>query len=413
MSISFISTLLTSFTIFFIGTIAYFHDRKSASNVLFYFISLSTIFWAIANYFSINVAPEKSLFWIRLVLFFAVPHAIFFWLFVNNFPKREITNKALFVVSFLILLITAGLALSPFIFSHITIADGVITPVPGKLMPIFSVVVFGSLISSLIVVARKYKAAADLERIQWRFLLIGTVMSYVLLILTNFVLVVFFQNTFFIPYGPLFMLPTFVGTGYAILKHHLLNVKTIASEILTFVILSISLVEIFSSRTTTETIFRIAIFAAFLIVGILLIRSVLREVEQREKMEALSHELAAANEELKQLDEAKSDFISLAGHQLRTPLTAIKGYASMVLEGSFGQITDSAHEALDRISRATGQLIKLTADLLDLSRIEAGKFKYKFENIDLDKLITNAVKELEENAKNKNITIEFHDEIQL
>ena len=164
------------------------------------------------------------------------------------------------------------------------------------------------------------------------------------------------------------------------------------------------------SRSLNEIILRILIFAFLLLVSLLLIKSVLQEVNQREKMEALSHELAAANEELKQLDEAKSEFISLAGHQLRTPLTAIKGYASMVLEGSFGQITDSAHEALDRISRATGQLIKLTADLLDLSRIEAGKFKYKFENIDLDKLITNAVKELEENAKNKNITIEFHDE---
>ena len=71
--------------------------------------------------------------------------------------------------------------------------------------------------------------------------------------------------------------------------------------------------------------------------GILLIKSVIKEVRAREEIEELATKLEFANLRLKQLDEAKSDFLSIASHQLRTPLTAIKGYASMILEGSYGK----------------------------------------------------------------------------
>ena len=71
----------------------------------------------------------------------------------------------------------------------------------------------------------------------------------------------------------------------------------------------------------------------------MIIRSVHAEVRAREEIEELATKLEFANLRLKQLDEAKSDFLSIASHQLRTPLTAIKGYASMILEGSYGKIS--------------------------------------------------------------------------
>ena len=67
-----------------------------------------------------------------------------------------------------------------------------------------------------------------------------------------------------------------------------------------------------------------------------------------EEIEELATKLEFANLRLKQLDEAKSDFLSIASHQLRTPLTAIKGYASMILEGSYGKISETTKGAVDK-----------------------------------------------------------------
>ncbi len=401
------SALLASFAIFFIGAIVYFHDRKSASNRFFLLMSCATVLWAMANYFSLHVPADRTIVWVRLVLFFAAPHAVFFLLFTHQFPRRENPPLRVWLPLVMVLIVVMGAVLSPYVFSDVAVIDGRAIPTPGILMPLFALAVFGSLGAGLVLMIRKYRQARDEERVQWRFMLIGVAASYILLIITNFWLVVAFQNTHFIIFGPLFMLPAIVGMGYAIMRHHLLNVKAIASEILTFIILSVSLFEVFTSGSVRELALRLSTFVLFLIFGVFLIRSVLREVEEREKVQVLAQELEAANRELKKLDEAKSEFISLASHQLRTPLTAIKGYVSMVLEGSFGEIGARVKDALDRVFVSSNQLVNLVNDLLDLSRIESGKIQYQFAPVRLEDIVARVLKELEETARKKGIEFEF------
>ena len=94
-------------------------------------------------------------------------------------------------------------------------------------------------------------------------------------------------------------------------------------------------------------VFRVSIFLLVLSFVILLIRSVRREVEQRLQLEDLTERLEKVNKELKRLDAAKSEFLSIASHQLRTPLTAVKGYVSMMLEGTYGVVAKAA-KAFDK-----------------------------------------------------------------
>ena len=151
----------------------------------------------------------------------------------------------------------------------------------------------------------------------------------------------------------------------------------------------------------------IALLLLTVVVGIFLIRSVRKEIQVREKIEKIAAELESANVRLKELDQQKSEFISLASHQLRGPLTAIKGYSSMVLEGDFGAITDTVKDAVAKILKSTSDLVVLVGDYLDVSRIEQGRMQYTFERFDLAEEVETVITELRPTIEEAHLTISY------
>jgi len=79
--------------------------------------------------------------------------------------------------------------------------------------------------------------------------------------------------------------------------------------------------------------------------------------------------------QLKEINRIKDEFLSIASHELRTPMTAIKGFVSMLLEGDYGKIPKTFTDPLLNIETSTERLIHLVNDMLNLSRIEAGRLK--------------------------------------
>ena len=82
--------------------------------------------------------------------------------------------------------------------------------------------------------------------------------------------------------------------------------------------------------------------------------------------------LQKTNKKLRELDETKDEFISMASHQLRTPLTSVKGYMSMVLEGDAGKLTKQQQTLLDQAFVSSQRMVYLIADLLNVSRLKPG-----------------------------------------
>lgn len=112
-------------------------------------------------------------------------------------------------------------------------------------------------------------------------------------------------------------------------------------------------------------------------------------------------------EELKTLEQAKSDFIRIASHQIRTPISTTKGYISMIMDGDFGRITPAAKKALQKIYDANDQLISMLNDLLHVSAIDAGAEVYRMRSTDLVKILRNSVQKVEAVALQKGITVHF------
>lgn len=117
--------------------------------------------------------------------------------------------------------------------------------------------------------------------------------------------------------------------------------------------------------------------------------------------------LQAANAELQRFDDAKSEFLSIASHQLRTPTTIIKGYISMIREGSFGKVPKKLKETLDKVQDATERLLNLIENLLDISRIEAGRLEFDMQPTDLGKIARELTEEFAKKAQEKKLKLEY------
>ena len=104
-------------------------------------------------------------------------------------------------------------------------------------------------------------------------------------------------------------------------------------------------------------------------------------------------ELAAANTELRRLDELKTQFVSVAAHELRNPLTSILGYVEMFLDDDFGPLSDEQREYLNVVFGAGRRLLNITNDLMDVTRIEAGRIDLILVPIDLAALVRRVVAE--------------------
>ncbi len=144
-----------------------------------------------------------------------------------------------------------------------------------------------------------------------------------------------------------------------------------------------------------------------LVVLILAIFISFRERCVRNKIRELNADITAAHERITEIDQQKSEFVSLASHQLRGPLAALRGYASMLLEGDFGTIGDEAREAIQKMYKATENLVILVGDYLDVSRIEQGRMQYDFSTFDLKNLLNQIILEMRPAIEKSKLTFSF------
>ena len=125
----------------------------------------------------------------------------------------------------------------------------------------------------------------------------------------------------------------------------------------------------------------------------------------QEKIKLATAKLEKTNEKLKELDSAKDEFISMASHQLRTPLTTIKGYLSMVLEGDVGKLNKEQHQYVDQAFGSAQRMVYLIADLLNVSRLNTGKFVIEPVETDLSQVVQQEIDQLQRHAATRNIEL--------
>lgn len=131
----------------------------------------------------------------------------------------------------------------------------------------------------------------------------------------------------------------------------------------------------------------------------------------QQRIESATAELRTSNTQLRHLDKTKDEFLSMASHQLRTPLTSVKGYLSMVLEGDAGKVTDTQRQLLGEAFVSSERMVHLIHDFLNVSRLQTGKFMLEQHPYDIAKLVAEEVKSLQRAAETRNMKLEFNNTI--
>lgn len=240
----------------------------------------------------------------------------------------------------------------------------------GFLYPIYAIAYLGLFINAYIrILYRFFTTKRKIEKIQLRFFVLGISLSFWIGIFTNLIYPSLFGDSSLSRYGPLGLVFTAIFTTYAIFKHHLFDIKMILSEILLGLMGIILFVYIFVSKNTYEVIVSIIFFIIFTGVAYTLLRELLKGITRE-------HQLERANKKLIETIESKDLFLRMTSHQLRTPLTSLNGFLSLILEQWQGKykMNQATHDDLVRVYLNAQRLIAIVNDILAFNAIKANRF---------------------------------------
>lgn len=371
------------------------HNRlKDKESRTFFFMSIFMLIWVDFAYAAriFGNIPEYSEVFLKIA-WTATPFLFYTTYLTSNFLMERKLNL---YINYGLLAVTLVLGLSAAIGDHIiaglTFTNSILDIVYGDFFPAFMIGIFLLMVGTLAPLIKKRPSKKVTA------FLIGVIIFYVFNLIFNIFLPVFMGIThlyFLGDYSTIFLLSF---TTYAVLRHELFDVRVFAAELLTVLIWSILFAKVLFARDFSEVTMDLVVLLIMVVFGILLIRSVTKEVKQKEELERLT-------KKLKHMDEVKNEFISVAAHELRAPLTAIKGYLSLILDGDAGKITAQAREFLQDSALSNERMIRLVNNMLDVGRIEEGRIVYQEGYANVSELVQQAYSEFKLESEHKGLDL--------
>jgi len=207
------------------------------------------------------------------------------------------------------------------------------------------------------------------------------------------------------PYGVLGYPIFLVSIVYLIVKYKLFNIKIHEGQALVFGLFFLVGAQLFYMRNSGDQVIVIITLVIAFVIGFFLIRSIRREEEKKRK------ELEIVNQELLKLDRAKSEFINIASHQLRTPVTVIRGVVSLIMSGKMEKLPEEERSQFyESIWNKSNKLEEIIKDILSTASLTNKKYlvsKENAEEVDLKNVISQVVADFQAESDRKGISISF------
>lgn len=388
-----ISLLLGGIIAFISGLVVYLNNRKRPDNKAWILLTTCTSIWSF-SYFAMISSPTKEIAFLAndILHIGAILIPVSYLLLVLYITKLWNSQKIGFWIVLAIAIFFIFIHKNDYFVSDIVQKVGFnFAPVPGRLYKyFFAYFVVGLVYGIILCLYKARKTLIKKERYRYYYIVFFTLAASIgggSVFITTF-------NGFIPPY-PLVLFSIYpLISGYGILRHQLFDTKIVQSQLVTFFLWMVILIRTFFSTSKFDLILNSALFLLSIFLGITLLKGVLKEIKIKDELAEKEVELTKKNSELARISAEKTEFVSLASHQIRGPLTSIKGYSAMLLDGDFGKLPKQAQEAARIMMDSCNTLVRVVNDYLDITRIEQGRMKYEFTDVDVRALIETCVKEL-------------------
>ncbi len=566
-----------------IGLFTLTRNPKSATSQLFSLFVFTLALYLLINQFSLlPLELSTTLFWMRTVMIIALAVNILFFLLVKAFPsnKLNLSNK-----SWLIILLTTlpvlGIVYTPLLFSDIDPANR--TPIPAPGMVLFLLHTIAYLGTGAIILIKKWLKAKGVDKIQLNLFLLGTLIMFILILVSNVLLVLLFNISTFVSLLPIYTSIFAATIAYAIIRHRFLDISALVTRAVSFTLLTVIIAVAYAGgllaiprllpspyhdpisvvlavliaftfhplrkylENFTEAVFHKGTYQPEVVLeqlssatsSTLSINTLTDKVDQllghtlhpsklaffllskdqksitiknygfdkdytlsledinyldkktkssllvyeevsekklkdflhdhnvyiaiplktsaglqgimvlgekasgdiynsqdlnileifappmaiaiqnslafdeiarfnitlRQKIKDATSDLRKANLELRHLNKLKDEFVFISTHELKTPVTVLKGYMAMINDGNYGQVNDKLQEPLKEMQGATGQLVQLVNDLLEIARSEAKTLQIQTSPIEICSVIDNSLEGLRTLAQQKGLEL--------
>lgn len=407
-----VSYFMTSFLALAAGIMVYARRPREPEVKAFGAFMLSLVGWIVTLHFYYLLADTSGVIlagrlngaFVELVILFSL---VFIYYFTG---KRKISEWLLWFVP-LSVVILVGLTLGTDMIDENEFVRGV-----GRLSshgPLYysMIIYMASLLAAgIVLLAQKIRASAGAARQQLVAFAAAWIIGLSLAIFTNLALPELTGNQEWSRLGPYAALFFVLLFGYAVARHELFNITLLAAEVMVFALVLLFVLNFSLSISPLNQVVAAVSAVLGIILGYLLIRSFRRECVQRSEVQGLADQLLEANKNLQEMSEAKSEFISIASHQLRTPVSVIKGYLSMILEGTYGSTPGVIREKLEQLAEMNERLVILINNLLNVARIEKDDLEFDCRESDIVGIIRQTIAQMSLNKlKERQLRIVFRE----
>ncbi|MFA5997106.1 MAG: ATP-binding protein [Candidatus Paceibacterota bacterium] len=390
--------------------IVYLQDITRRSGLAFLFLGVIVFLWGL-SYAFFDGAFRGAYAEVGIMVLYSAAATVpvflflFFYTFSTEKKKNSVWNLfALFVPFLLILTILVGAP--DFIVGHqLHTGEEKNVIVFGKGFWLYALYIVAFLVACGVLLVNKYRTSAGIYKVAIR----GLIISLALTCLTALAMSLF--SPFLIWGSDLFwgghiaVILFIFAIAFILAKYNFWNIKIILTEFFTSIIIITMIVEIFFASSTIDLIVKTGITVLIIFSCAFLDGSIKREIQSKDKITRLLFEIDFLTEQLKVLDKKKSEFLSIASHHLRDPLTTIKGYASMLMEGSLGELPENVKDAIGKIFDSSERLLLMVSDFMDVARIESGDMNYQFADVDMKKLVLELSEEMKQSADRAHLAL--------
>lgn len=399
-------------------------NRKDKKNIYFFWFSIVLGIMVSSAYFSAFPVPDNiplALFISKITYASASLMLLFLYLFSLYFPssikRNKYFTKAVVIVNSLITFITLT---TGYIANGAKLQQWGFDVVYGPLYFGFFVP-YGIVVLCLILInfIRQYKQSSKTKKTQLQYLLIGFGLFVLFEVIFNLILPVTTGHQAFYNLGNGSAIFVAIFTSIAIVRQKLFGIKVVITELFVGLLGILLLVWSLLAQNLWWKLSGFIIFILFCFFGYFLIKSVLneikskdREIKRRREIEKLLDEISHKNIQLNKLLNMRSKFLDTASHQLRTPVSIMKGVMEMVTSGEIDKVSPERRKMLmDGVYLKTKKLENIITDILDATEMDTEKFtlsKSLTQKVQLEELINNIVISHQLDAETKKIELIYH-----